>query len=69
VRTKRVYRENLDVYKGKTQLFSADLFGNFDRWSTPISRVYPDGQRIDMPGSGKLRQRNDSDGHTSWINP
>jgi len=49
----------------RPQLFFADLFGNFDRWSMPISRVYPDGRWIDMPGSGKLRQRNDSDEHTS----
>ena len=35
VRTKRVYRENPNVYKGKTQLFSAILFGKFDKWENP----------------------------------
>ncbi len=29
VRTKRLCRENPNVYKGKTQLFSAILFGKF----------------------------------------
>jgi len=43
VRPKRLYRENPDVYKGKTPVVFADLFSN-DRWPMPISRVYPDGQ-------------------------
>jgi hypothetical protein len=48
----------------RPKLFFADLYSN-DRWPMPISSVYPDGRWIDMPGSGNLRQRNDSDGHTS----
>jgi len=49
----------------RPKLLFSDFFSNFDRFYMPISRVYQEGGWIDMPGSGKLRQRNVSDERTS----